>query len=309
MNTAVAFIIFRRPDTTARVFERIRQARPPRLYIIADGLRPDKLGEAEAVDAARAVVADNQIDWDCQVTRIYSKVNLGCRERIVSGLDVVFAREEEAIILEDDTLPHCEFFDYCSSLLDRFRNTKKVGHIGGNNFLSSRLHFEHSYRFSRQSHIWGWATWRRCWLFFRSKSTDWTPELLDCGRRSFCSDQEFSYWRQLIERKSFSQSWDYPWHFFQRSNELLSVYPRVNLVENIGFGERATHTTQRLRQNPIRSIMPLVHTKNLIVDESFEVKAFHDHFIRPFLPSLTSRFRVRAGSFKKRITSLLKGPF
>jgi len=303
MDTAVAFIIFRRPDTTARVFDRIRQARPPRLYIIADGPRPDKPDEAEAVAATRAVVADDNINWNSEVTRIYSEVNLGCRERVISGLDAVFDLEEDAIILEDDTLPHNEFFEYCSELLDRFRAIEKVGHIGGNNFLSSRVHFKHSYRFSRQSHIWGWATWRRCWLAFRANPSKWASELMKCGRRSFCTEQEFHYWERLIKASTndFSQSWGYSWHFFQRSNELLSVYPKVNLVKNIGFGNDATHTAQEIRQNKPRAILPMTHSRELTIDESFETKAFVDHFCQPPGFSAASTLRIELGSMKRRV--------
>ena len=47
MKSAVLFLIFKRPDTTRRVFERIREAQPPRLYIAADGPRKDRPDEAE----------------------------------------------------------------------------------------------------------------------------------------------------------------------------------------------------------------------------------------------------------------------
>ena len=39
MQSPVLFLIFNRPDTTERVFEEIRKAQPPRLYIAADGPR------------------------------------------------------------------------------------------------------------------------------------------------------------------------------------------------------------------------------------------------------------------------------
>ena len=44
-DVPVAFIIFNRPDTTAMVFEEIRKAKPSKLYVIADGPRPDREGE------------------------------------------------------------------------------------------------------------------------------------------------------------------------------------------------------------------------------------------------------------------------
>ena len=47
MKTAVLFLVFNRPDTTVRVFETIRQARPPRLYVAADGPRKNRTDENE----------------------------------------------------------------------------------------------------------------------------------------------------------------------------------------------------------------------------------------------------------------------
>lgn len=41
------FLVFNRPDTTVRVFETIRQARPPRLYVAADGPRKNRTDENE----------------------------------------------------------------------------------------------------------------------------------------------------------------------------------------------------------------------------------------------------------------------
>jgi len=46
LDTAVALLLFRRPEETARVFERIREARPRKLFLIADGPRPGGLAEA-----------------------------------------------------------------------------------------------------------------------------------------------------------------------------------------------------------------------------------------------------------------------
>lgn len=45
MNTPVAFIIFKRPDTTQKVFEAIRTAKPKKLFVIADKVREGNLDE------------------------------------------------------------------------------------------------------------------------------------------------------------------------------------------------------------------------------------------------------------------------
>ena len=43
ISSALAFIVYKRPHTTKKVFEAIRQAQPPRLYLIADGPQSPEL--------------------------------------------------------------------------------------------------------------------------------------------------------------------------------------------------------------------------------------------------------------------------
>ena len=47
LTTAVAFCVFKSLDTTKQVFERIREAKPPKLYIVADAARGHVPGEKE----------------------------------------------------------------------------------------------------------------------------------------------------------------------------------------------------------------------------------------------------------------------
>ncbi len=94
-STSVAFIIFNRPDTTRRVFAEIAKARPPKLLVIADGPRADHPDDVEKCAAVRAII--DSVNWDCEVLKNYSDVNLGCKRRVSSGLDWVFDTVEEAI--------------------------------------------------------------------------------------------------------------------------------------------------------------------------------------------------------------------
>src|SRR6267142_406558 len=137
LKTPITFIIFNRPDTTARVFAEIARAKPPKLLIVADGPRVDRMGEAERCAQTRAVV--ERIDWNCEVLTNYSSVNLGCRNRVASGIDWVFEQVEESIILEDDCVPHPTFFRFCEELLERYRDDERVSQIGGANFQLGRI--------------------------------------------------------------------------------------------------------------------------------------------------------------------------
>nr|MBA3765731.1 glycosyltransferase family 2 protein [Acidobacteriota bacterium] len=171
MNVPVALIIFNRADTTARVLAEIAKARPSKLLVIADGPRADHPDDAEKCLAARAAI--DRVNWDCEVLTNYSEVNLGCGARPSSGLDWVFENVAEAIILEDDCLPHPTFFPFCAELLERHRDDERVMMISGDNFQFGRKRTQYSYYFSRYTHTWGWATWRRAWRYFDREIKLW----------------------------------------------------------------------------------------------------------------------------------------
>ncbi|BAQ65666.1 CmcI family methyltransferase [Geminocystis sp. NIES-3709] len=247
LTTAVAFFIFNRPETTARVFEVIREAKPTKLLVVADGARVDEGGEAEKCADARAII--NQVDWECEILTNYSDVNLGCRKRIGSGLDWVFEQVEEAIVLEDDCLPHSTFFRYCQELLEKYRDDERIMMISGDNFQFGHKRTEYSYYFSRYGHIWGWATWRRAWikndqsmqLWPQLRDNHWLKDVLE-------NDQAVTYWSRIFQLvyDGFN-TWDYIWLFTLWANNGLTILPNVNLVSNIGFSS-GTHTTTQNNQ-------------------------------------------------------------
>lgn len=248
LTTPVVFIIFKRPDTTRRVFEAIRQVKPPKLLVVADGHRADRPGEAEKCAAVRAII--DQVDWDCEVLTNYSDVNMGCKRRVSSGLDWVFEKVEEAIILEDDCLPHPTFFRFCQDLLEKYRDDERVMTISGDNLLFGRKRTNYSYHFSRYHHCWGWATWRRAWIHYDREIRLW-PEIKngDWLKDIFGRSAVVRYRAKLLQRvyESKIDTWDYQWAFSCWIQNGLSIIPSVNLVSNLGFGPEGTHTKNMSR--------------------------------------------------------------
>jgi len=245
LSTPVAFIIFNRPDTTEQVFNEIAKAKPPKLLVIADGPRKDKEGEGNLVAQARAII--DRVDWDCEVLTNYSETNLGCKLRVSSGLDWVFDQVPEAIVLEDDCLPHSDFFRFCEELLVRYRNEKRIGMISGCNFQFGAHWDDNSYYFSRYNHIWGWASWSDRWNnnYDVSMST-WPNFKKNRGFNSFMErPQEAKFWKKNFEKvyKGEIDTWDYQWTFACWQRNMLTILPCNNLISNIGFGVGATHTT------------------------------------------------------------------
>jgi hypothetical protein len=219
---------------------------PRRIYVACDGPNPERPGEAEKVAATRAVI-DTEIDWPCQIERLYSDVNQGCRVGVSRAITWFFEQVEEGIILEDDCVPHPDFFPYCTTLLERYRHDTRVWCISGNNFQNGQWRGDGSYYFSRYNHCWGWASWRRCWQHYDADLSQW-PALRDSGLlyTIFENPVERKYWRAIWQRlldECKPDTWDYQWTFTCLANGGLTALPNRNLVSNVGFGDDATHTT------------------------------------------------------------------
>ncbi len=241
VRTAMAMIVFNRPEVTRRVFERIAIARPSMLFVIADGPRNDS--ERERCERARSVI--EQVNWPCDVRTQFSKVNLGCRRRVSSGLDWVFEQVEETIILEDDCIPDPSFFRYCDELLAHWRHDERVMSISGDNFQNGIRRSADSYYFSIIAHVWGWATWRRAWKKYDVTMRNW-PAFRDSPAfaKTIGSESVANGMIKAFDRVHSGEvdTWDTQWTFATWYNGGLTALPEVNLISNIGFGADATHT-------------------------------------------------------------------
>jgi hypothetical protein len=286
LTTPVAFIIFNRPDTTERVFSEIAKAKPPKLLVVADGARTNKIGEAEKVAATRAII--QRVDWNCEVLTNFSEVNLGCKVRVSSGIDWVFEQVEEAIILEDDCLPDATFFRFCQEMLERYRGDQRIGMISGDNFQFGQTRNNDSYYFSKYVHIWGWATWRDKWQ--KSYDVDlnkwpsintgnWLVDILG-------NPKEAASWSKTFESmyKGKIDTWDYQWVFCNWLEGRINVMPNVNLISNIGFGAGATHTISdsSLANLPVEKMsFPLLHPVGILRNLQAEIFTFQQLFNVP----------------------------
>jgi hypothetical protein len=240
MNAPVLLIIYKRPELTRRALALIAEAKPSRLFVAADG--PRNAAEADACRAAREAVTD--FSGECEVLTDFSDRNLGCGIRVHTAITWAFTMTEELVILEDDCLPNASFFHFCNELLEKYRHDQRVMHISGDNFVGKPQE-PYSYYFSKYTHAWGWATWKRAWTHF-----DWTmarwPQLKAAGLVAhWCPDEyEQRYWTDVFDKMhgGAPDVWDYMWMFACWSQSGLSILPSVNLVRNEGWGPDATHT-------------------------------------------------------------------
>lgn len=291
VETPIAFIIFNRPDTTQKVFEEIRKAKPKKLFVISDGPRNNE--EKKLVEKTRAII--DQVDWDCEVKKNYSEKNLGCKMRVLSGISWFFKQVEYGIILEDDCVPTQSFFPFCEELLEKYKDNKKIMMISGDNFQDGKQRGSGSYYFSRYCHLWGWATWKRAWELCDREMYTYPKFRNGNGMAKIWNDLRIAkHWIHLFDKAYVNKidTWDYHWLFSIWSRGSVAIIPNTNLVTNIGFDSRATHTKkedQKISNLPRREmVFPLIHPSTIEINEEA------DAFSNKRLITLSEQNKIKA---------------
>ncbi len=278
----VIFIAFNRPDVTQQVFSRIRDAKPGKLFLVQDGPRASVPEDKDKCIAVRKIL--DGVDWECEVHRIFSEENLGCEIRVASGISEAFSKVDRAIILEDDCLPHSDFFKFCGVLLENFKDDERVMHVSGTCFPGDqerqRDSSETAY-FSKYPFMWGWATWQRAWKHYDREMIVWrTPVLRDAILKAMDSDLEREQWTYRYNSLLNGQisTWDWQWQLSVWAQNGLTVAPRKNLITNIGFRDDATHTKseQSWQSVPCTNLPVVVVPQYMIRDLEADTNQFRN---------------------------------
>ena len=277
LSTPVVLIMFNRPQLAILTLEAIRKVRPKKLFVIIDGPRSNRPNDKGLVESCRNLLA--LVDWPCDLVTISSSSNMGCRDRISSGLTEVFRSVDRAIILEDDCLPNISFFYFTQELLERFKDEPRIGLIAGTSTPNSNSEIQESYYFTKHAQIWGWATWSRVWSTYDVDIKEW-PKIRKSSflKENLHTKRARATWRQnfnlVFSRKL--NTWDYQLVFNLWKHNLLSVTPSSNLISNLGFGAEATHTYNS--SSPFSALptveigWPIIHPKSISTKQATEVE-------------------------------------
>lgn len=295
-DTPVLFIVFNRPDQTKRVFEAIREERPHKLFVAADGPRTAHPEDASRCLAARKIAT--AVDWECDLKVRFSDYNAGCGHGPANAISWFFDHVDEGVILEDDCLPSHDFFLFCSEMLEHYRSDKRIMEMGGTNLYGNVNNEDpYSYFFSRHNMIWGWATWKRAWKHYDFEMAFYsTIRSSRLFKNCFASHDELEFFRLTFDRTVANIDtvtwWDYQWEFARRINSGLTIVPKKNLVINLGIGRDATHTTDPLGAGSDLKFekmnFPLVHPEFVLADSKRD-----EAFFKKTLTTGLSRAKAR----------------
>lgn len=240
-DTPILLLIFNRPEQTQKVFDAIRLRQPKFFYIAADGPRPHHPADEKLTMQCRQIVSD--VDWPCEIKTLFRASNLGCGAAPAEAISWFFDQVDEGIILEDDCLPSESFFDYCTALLQKYRNDQQIMAVCGTSYQPRPLD-HYSYYFSKYIHVWGWASWKRAWQRYRFQLSEESmvtrKAVID---KMFANPRERRMWvHNMMLIENGLDAWDYQFMYWTWKNDGLAIIPWENMVSNIGFGTLATHT-------------------------------------------------------------------
>ncbi len=255
LSTPVAVFVFNRPSATIEVMKAVRWARPPTLFVVADGPRQDHPTDIQRCAKVRAIATD--ADWPCDVHILASDTNLGCDVRVQTGLDWIFSQVEQAIIVEDDVVPHASMFPWCENMLALYTDDPSIAMVAARNPLGRWGPADADHLVARRGSIHGWATWARAWTTLDRTWPDRDPGQLAETINALHLPPLVK--RHLERTVSLAQNgrlaaWDNHWDATHMLADTWAAISPVNLTRNIGFGGDATRTTNA---DDLRASMPV----------------------------------------------------
>jgi len=287
LHTPILLITFNRPEHTRRVLEAILAVAPQELYVFQDGARIGNESDLVKCAEVRQIVSDLTKDADFVLHTSYSDRNLGCGPGPMTALNWFFSENEMGIVLEDDAVPHADFFPFCEELLLKYKDDQEVRAIGSM-CLDTATYGDGSYYFSMMNRTFcAWATWARAWKDFDLYHRNVTRSQLNrCLKEYGCGMRMREYWCERladVQKDAYqNSSWDQQFWISIWLHHGKGIMPNVNLCTNIGFGPEATHTFNSGNKAANIStcpIMPLKHPSNTricrLADKHFQKLYFH----------------------------------
>lgn len=279
LKTPILLITFNRPDHVRQVLTEIRKQQPTQLFVCQDGAR-----EANQLDAARVQevrkVVNKVVDWPCELHTLFQDKNLGCGPGPAAGISWFFEHVEMGIVMEDDCLPHPDFFAYCEDLLIRYKDNEQVQFINAT-LYHNRWQCDASYGYSRYMVTGAWAGWRRTWKGFDLDMHTWKPwQFRRQVKRLTKNTTEANWWywklKEIQKDTSKKSYWDYQMQMTLFRNEAITIHPAKNLISNIGFDAAGTHTLSNdgRGNREVFGILPLVHPIERIINHTMDVDCF-----------------------------------
>jgi hypothetical protein len=209
------------------------------LFIYSDGARNEE--NEQKVEEVREYL--HSVKGFQKVYIVERDENYGLSKSVIEGVTEIINQYGTVIVIEDDLITSKNFLCYMNKSLEFYEAKEYIFSISGFTMsLKSLNHYQKDTYVALRPASWGWATWKDQW-----ENIDWDVKDYD----TFIQDKHLvrafnrggidlaRMLKHYMQKKN--NSWAIRWAYTMFKEGKYCMYPRVSKVQNIGFGEDATH--------------------------------------------------------------------
>ncbi|MBP3964816.1 sugar transferase [Paenibacillus lignilyticus] len=246
MLAPVVIFVYARPDHTQRTIEALAMnslAKNTEVYIYSDAAKNEKA--IEKVNQVREYIdslPERKLFKSLNIIKADS--NNGLANSVILGVSKIIELHEKVIVVEDDLVSSSDFLEYMNEALDYYEHDNKIWSISGYTFnVKIPSDYKSEIYLSYRGCSWGWATWSNRW-----NKVDWEVNDYNQFKKDKKLRNNFNRGGRDMEGMLDAQmqgkidSWAIRWCYTQSKLDMLSVYPVVSRIRNVGLDGTGTHS-------------------------------------------------------------------
>lgn len=246
MLAPVAVFVYARPDHTKSTIEALAKnklAHETEVYIYSDAAKNENA--IENVNVVRAyldTLTDRRIFKSVKI--IKSQKNKGLAKSVIDGVNEITEQYGEVIVVEDDLISSYDFLQYMNEALTFYKKDEEIWSISGYTFdVDIPKEYKSDVYLSYRGCSWGWATWKDRWNKVDWNVKDYSQFISNKKMRSQLNRGGRDMADMLdAQMQGKIDSWAIRWCYTQSVLNMLTIYPVVSRIKNIGLDGSGTHS-------------------------------------------------------------------
>jgi hypothetical protein len=257
MFAPVIIFVYVRPEHTIKTIEALsinRLAKETNVFIFSDAPKNDKV--IDKVKEVREYIDSLQNrKLFKSITIKKAEENMGLANSVISGVNEIINEYGRVIVVEDDLITSVDFLEYMNDALEYYENDNEIWSISGYTFkIDIPKNYKSDVYISYRGCSWGWATWRNRW-----NKVDWDVKDYEEFKLNNKLRKKFNRggrdMSDMLDNQMAGKidSWAIRWCYAQFKLDMLTVYPIVSRVKNIGLDGSGTHSGVTVKFDTILS--------------------------------------------------------
>ena len=246
MFAPICLFVFDRPFHTERVLSSLAEnveSKNSILYIYSDGIPENCTKERlDNIILTRKIISNEKRFKEVNIT--FRNKNLGLSYSLINGISEVCEKHGKIIVLEDDLVVEIFFLNYMNKALEVYEFENKIGAICGYFYPVLNLESYSETFCLNYNSCWGWATWQRSWSNFEENGELLLTKIKSQNLNTKFDYNNTRYHTKMLENQVLGRnnSWAIRWAATLFLNNQLSLFPKMSLVDNIGFDGSGFHS-------------------------------------------------------------------